>query len=232
MTKKLASKIMRFGALALMAPVLIAGVVAFDYLKPTAAASNPITAIALEPAATAADRVVFEIDQTASEARYVIDEVLNGQPLTVVGATDQVAGQIALDLSDLDAAQLGPIQINARTFATDSTQRDRAVQNRILLTDQYEYITFTPTGLTGVPATLAVGVPATFQVDGDLTIKDVTRAVTFDVTLTPLAADRLAGSATATIAFADWGISVPNVPLVTGLADDVTLEFAFEAAAV
>ncbi|MCC6628845.1 MAG: YceI family protein, partial [Chloroflexi bacterium] len=160
MTKKLASKIMRFGALALMAPVLIAGVVAFDYLKPTAAASNPITAIALEPAATAADRVVFEIDQTASEARYVIDEVLNGQPLTVVGATDQVAGQIALDLSDLDAAQLGPIQINARTFATDSTQRDRAVQNRILLTDQYEYITFTPTGLTGVPATLAVGVPA------------------------------------------------------------------------
>jgi hypothetical protein len=75
----------------------------------------------------AGDRVVFAIDQAPSEASYTIDEVLNGAPVTVVSVTDQVAGQLALDLADPTAARLGPIQINARTLATDSEQRDRAV---------------------------------------------------------------------------------------------------------
>jgi polyisoprenoid-binding protein YceI len=221
----------RFAALVMTVAVLLGGLVAYSYLKPTAVASSPITAIALEPTDTAGDQVVYEIDQATSQARYIIDEVLNGQPVTVVGATDQVAGQVALDLTDLDAAQIGTIQINARTFATDSAQRDRAVQNRILETNTYEYITFEPTEVSGLPASLPVGEQVSFQIDGDLTIRDVTRPVTFDVTLTPVTTDRLAGSATTTVAFADWSISVSNVPLVTGLGTTVTLALDFEAAA-
>lgn len=233
MTERILKTMTRVGAGILMAAVLIGGFIAYEYLKPTAAASGPIEAIAIAPAATsrAGAPVVFEIDQTASRARYVIDEVLRGSPVTVVGTTDQVAGQVALDLADLGSAQLGPIQINARTLATDSSQRDRAVQNQVLLTDQHEYITFTPATLVGQPATLAVGEAAAFQIVGDLTLRGATHPATFDVTLTPLTADRLAGSATATIRFPDWGIAIPSVPMVTGVSDEVRLELAFEASA-
>jgi polyisoprenoid-binding protein YceI len=224
----------RVGAVILLAVLVVASFVAYDYLKPTAAASGPIEAIAVQPTQatdSAGQAVVFEIDQAASEARYVIDEVLRGEPFTVVGETDQVAGQFAVDLSDFDAAQLGVIQINARALATDSSQRDRAVQNQVLLTNEHEYITFAPTALVGLPAELAVGETAAFQVIGDLTIRGVTNPATFEVSLTPAADDRLTGSATTTVRFADWGISIPNVPMVTGVSEEARLELAFEAAA-
>ena len=56
--------------------------------------------------------VVYEISQGDSEVRFELDEDLRGVRTTVVGMTDQVAGQIALDFSDLATAQVGEIQIN------------------------------------------------------------------------------------------------------------------------
>jgi len=157
--------------------------------------------------------------------------VLQGAPTTVVGTTDQVAGQIALDPSDLDSAQVGTILIDARTFATDSSQRDRAIQNMVLKTAQNEYISFTPTELVGLPDGASIGEAVPVQVIGDLTIDGVSRPVTFDASLTPESADRLEGSASTTIRYADWGITIPQVPVVTGVADTVRLELDFAAQA-
>jgi polyisoprenoid-binding protein YceI len=217
-----------------MLGIVVTGVIGYAYLKPPATASAPIEAVALTPTTTNEETAttIFELDPATSRARYMIDEVLRGAPVTVVGETDQVAGQVAVDLANTDSTQLGTIQINARTFATDESQRDRAVQNRILLTDQYEYITFTPTALLGLPESLPVGQVATFQIVGDLTIRDVTRPVTFDATLTPLAAHRLAGSATTTIRQAEWNIAIPSVPFVASVAETAQLELEFEAVAM
>src|SRR5204863_377788 len=107
--------------------------------------------------------------------------------------------------------------------------RNRAIQNRILQTDQHEYVTFTPTRLVGLPATLSVGAMAPFQIVGDLTIGGVTREVTFDATITPTAADQLTGSASTTIHYADWGIVIPQVPMVASVADAVQLQLDFVA---
>ncbi|HYN89054.1 MAG TPA: YceI family protein, partial [Ardenticatenaceae bacterium] len=183
------------------------------------------------PAAEAQEPIIFEIQQEGSQARYVIDEVLRGAPTTVVGSTNQVAGQIAVDPANR-TAQVGTILINARTFATDESRRDNAVQNRILLTNQYEYITFAPTAIAGLPDSAGVGESYTFRVTGDLTIRDVTRPVTFDVTVTALSESQLEGSARAAIRYADWGISIPQVPFVASVADEVQLELDFVAGAV
>ena len=183
------------------------------------------------PAAEAKEPIIFEIQQEGSQARYVIDEVLRGVPTTVVGSTNQVAGQIAVDPANR-IAQVGTILINARTFVTDESRRDNAVQNRILLTDQYEYITFAPTAIAGLPDSASVGESYTLQVTGDLTIRDVTRPVTFDVTVTALSESQLEGSARATIRYADWGISIPQVPFVASVSDEVQLELDFVAGAI
>ncbi len=189
------------------------------------------TAMPSASAKAAGAATVFEIDQASSEARFVIDEVLNGADKTVVGATDQVAGQIAVDPTAPGTAQVGVIQINARTLETDSDQRDRAIQNQVLKTSQHEYITFTPTSLVGLPESAAQGQSYSFQIVGQLAVAGQTREATFTVTVTPTADGKLQGTASTEIKYADWGISVPRVPSVASVEDTVTLEIAFVATA-
>ncbi|MBI3942577.1 MAG: YceI family protein [Chloroflexi bacterium] len=223
--------LLTIGVVIILGAVVTVGVVAYQFLKPTEAASGPIQAVPVQAQATSdsASATLFQIDQASSEARFVINEVLRGTPTEVVGATSQVAGQISVDPADPASTQVGTITINARTLATDSSQRDRAIQNEILSTNQYEYISFTPTSLQGVPGNVSLGQPYTFQMVGKLTIRGVERDVTFDVTVTPVAENRLQGTATATINYADWGVSIPNVPFVASVDNNVQLELNFVA---
>ena len=174
---------------------------------------------------------MVQIVQEESEARFVIDEVLNNAPKTVVGTTDQVAGEIAIDPQNPANTRVGIIRVNARTLITDSEFRNRAIKNEILETDTYEFVTFTPTEITGLPESGAVGETYTFQIAGDLTIRDVTRPVTFDVTVTPTSDTRVEGIAVTTIRYADFEITIPQVRQVASVDENVRLEIDFVAAA-
>jgi polyisoprenoid-binding protein YceI len=232
---KLSSLVALFGV------VLLLGAGALLLLRPPAPASAPIQAVpleasqadpAFEPEVTAASQTrltTYTIQPGASHARFRVDEVLRGEPRTVVGETDQVAGQLALDLAQPSTVQVGPIRINARTLATDSAQRDRAIRSFILSTDEHEYLTFTPNALQGLPPTAVPGGSYTLQIVGQLAIRDVSREVTFDATVRPVSSTELAGTARTTIRYADWGISVPDVPFVAGVSDDAEIELEFVA---
>jgi len=195
---------------------------------PEAAATEAVVEpVVSQPEASSA--WVFSIVQSESEARFIIDEILNNAPKTVIGVTDQVAGQIQIDAANLAATQLGIIQVNARTLATDNELRNRAIKNRILLTDRFEFVTFTPTELVGLPETVSAGQPVTFQITGELTIRDVTRPITFDAEVTPISETELRGKAAAVVMYADYGIQIPSVPSVAWVDDKVILEIDFVA---
>jgi polyisoprenoid-binding protein YceI len=226
---------LKVAALGLFGMTTVAGgLVGYELFGPTAAASAPLQAVEVDGSGGtggAATAPIYEIRPGTSRARFAIDEVLNGAPVTVIGTTDQVAGQIALDPNDADAARVGTIVINARTFATDNARRDQAIQNWVLDTGVHEYVAFTPTRVVGLPEVMTPGAPASFQIVGDLTIRDVTRQVTFDATVTPASSDRLEGSAVATVRYADWGISIPQVPMVASVSDRLQLSLDFVATA-
>jgi len=224
-------------------------------LGPTLAPSAPISALPLQlastpspalvipntageptaaPTTTAAPAnglTVFQISPAESEVRFIIFEELRGQPVDVVGKSNQVAGELAVNPAELSSAQVGVIRVNARTLVTDQDRRNQAIRNRILNTDSYEFITFTPTEVRGLSGSAAPGDTQTFQLAGDLTIRDVTKPVVFDVTVTAEAADRLKGSALATITWADFGLIIPDVPFVANVGDTVRLELDFVALA-
>jgi polyisoprenoid-binding protein YceI len=147
----------------------------------------------------------------------------------VIGETDQVAGQIAVNPTQPHTAQLGTILINARTLTTDDTQRNNALRRFILGTDEHEFISFTPTAVLGLPSTTTLGQTYSAQVTGQLTIRGVSREATFDTTVTPVSASELNGTAATTIRYADWDISIPQVPFVAGVSDQVRLELDFVA---
>lgn len=195
--------------------------------NPTAAVES---ATALPPAQTpvSSNPIVYEIIQAESQVSFSVDEILRGEPFTAVGTTDQVAGEIQVDFEQA-SAQLGLIQVNARTLKTDNQFRDRAIANQILQTGQYEYITFTPRELSGIPGSGEFGKPITFQVTGDLTIRDITHPVTFEVTVTFDSKDRMEGKASATVLRSDYNLVIPSVPQVADVSDEVLLEIAFVA---
>lgn len=175
--------------------------------------------------------VIFQIVPEQSQASFSIYEDLAGQPNTVVGTTSDVSGQLAINTGDLSQTQVGVIQINARTFVTDSDRRNNAIRNFILNTNQYELITFTPTSLTGLSGSAQVGQPVTFQVVGDLTIRNITQSVTFDVTVTGDSEAQITGKASTIIKRSDYQLSIPNVPNVANVGEELTLEFNFVATA-
>jgi polyisoprenoid-binding protein YceI len=174
---------------------------------------------------------LYEIVPAESEARFLIGEILRGEPKTVVGKTNQLSGEFAVDLSSPESAAVGPIQVNARTLVTDNDFRNRAIETRILLSRVFEFITFVPTSISGLPETPARGQPVNFQIAGDLTIVETTRPVVFEATAVAVSDTRIEGSATAIIQRADFDLFVPSATGVAGVAEEVILEIDFVAEA-
>lgn len=183
------------------------------------------------PAESGGSLVIYQILPGSSQVRFELDEDLRGTRITVVGTTDQVAGELALDFSDLSAIQVGTIQINARTLLTDNNFRNRAIQNEILDTGTHEFITFTPTAINGLPASVETGTELTFTIDGDLAIRSITQPVTFTITAQALSETEIVGTASTTIQRADFDLNIPSVPNVANVEEEVELYIDFVATA-
>ncbi len=197
---------------------------------PPAEASAEATA---EAAADVPASTLYRIVAEESQVTFSIFEELRGAPVTVIGTTNQVAGDILVDFANPAASRVGIIRINARTLATDNEFRNRAIRSEILESarDEYEFIDFTPTAISGMPESVALGETVTFQITGDLKIRDIVQVVTFEVSATATA-DRLEGLATTTVTRAQFNLQIPNVPSVANVADEVPLEIRFVATAV
>ncbi len=193
-------------------------------------ASQPISEATLAPAV---DGITFSIVPAESQVRFELDEDLRGQRVTVVGVTDQVAGQIRVDRERPWNTEVGPIRVNMRTMQTDNEFRNRAIRGQILLSaqDEFEFAEFVPTALSGLPETVAVGEPFSFQMAGDLTLRGISQPVTFDVTVTPASETRLEGSAQTTVTRAQFGLNIPSVPGVANVEEDVLIAIDFVALA-
>ncbi|MCB9434070.1 MAG: YceI family protein [Ardenticatenaceae bacterium] len=180
---------------------------------------------------SAGSPVTYTIIQDESEVRFTLSEELRGNPTTVVGRSNQIRGTIGLDLSQPAAAQISPIVIDAASLATDENMRNRAIGRFILVTSSYPEITFTPTGITGLPDSVTIGEPVSLSISGDLAITNVTLPVVFETTVTAVSDTRLEGHASTTIQRANYNLTIPSVPAVANVAEDILLEIDFVAEA-
>lgn len=174
----------------------------------------------------------FVIQADQSEATFTLDEVLRGDPNTVVGVTSEVAGQFVFDPSDPGSASFSPILINVRTFETGSGTRDRAIRGPIILnsaSDDFELITFDVTTIEGLVGPVAVGETVEFALIGDLTIKGTTQEARFDVSATLVDEDIVQGIATSEVLRSDFEIGIPSVASVAEVTDEVALQLTFVA---
>jgi polyisoprenoid-binding protein YceI len=215
-------------AVVLIVGAIVASIYVFGAGGRTTTARSTVTVPTLIP--TSGD-TVYTIGASSSKATFTIDEVLFGKPNTVVGETNQVAGQILVNQSDPSKSQLGEIKIDISTLVTDNDLRNRTLRGRILETDTpaNQYATFVARSISGLPSSIAVGQQVSFKITGDLTVHQVTKSVTFDAQVTLASAKQLTGQAETTVKYSDFNIAVPDVPSVTGLGDTVKLALTFTA---
>jgi polyisoprenoid-binding protein YceI len=205
-----------------------------EMAEPTAEMAEPTAEMAepTEPEAASGGATTYTIVPEESEARFIVEEVLNGNDKTVVGATNGITGEIMVDLADPSAAQVGTIEVDLSGLATDNNFRNRAVHDAILQTGNpdFQFATFTATSISGLPDTVTVGTPVDFQLTGDLTIHGVTQPTTFDVTVTPVSETRLEGLASTTVTYSDFDVHILRLPdQVASVADTAILELEFAA---
>lgn len=225
----------RIGQIVAVIGVLIAiSVLGYIWFKGgNGQASAPISAPILNLAPNDT-RSLLHINAEESEVRFVIDEILLGNPKTVIGVTDQVAGDLLVDFENPANSQLGAIRINARTLTTDNEIRNRALRGQILQSeqDEYEFIEFIPTRLIGLPEQVTIGEQFSFEIEGYLTIRGVSQLVTFEATLMPESETSVHGRAVTDVRYAAFGIVIPNAPGVAGVSENVRLEIDFVATTV
>ena len=181
------------------------------------------------PADESADFVTFRFDPSATEARFVIGEILGGAPNTVIGVNDQVSGEILINASNPAASQIGAIEIAADGFVTDNNLRNRAIKQFVLQSGSFPVITFTPTSIAGIPAEVSPGAVLTLQIEGDLTIREVTHSVSFEATITVVSENELSGTAASSITRSEFELTIPSVPRVAGVDEQLLLELDFVA---
>jgi len=147
----------------------------------------------------------------------------------VRGSFNEFAGTATIDGTN-PANSTARVTIEAKSIDTRNADRDAHLRsNDFLAMDEYPQITFVSTGVVPVDET-------TFEVSGDLTIKDVTKPVTVPFSFEGVATDpfgnqRIGFDGSVTISRKDYGITW-NAALETGgvlVGDKIVLEFEVSA---
>ncbi len=215
-----------------IAPTLVAPTATRSPAAPT----EPAAAAPAESRAGASDPIsarLYRIDAAQSEVWYEVGETLfnqNNRFATAVGRTKGIAGDILVDLGQPSNSQIGEVVIDVSQFASDESRRDNFIRRNGLESSRIPYARFAARAIEGLPAQVAVGDEVTFVVSGDLTVKETTRLVTWNVTL-KLEDNRLVGSASTDILMSDFGVGPIRIQMLA-TEDQVRLHFDFIAISV
>jgi len=167
-----------------------------------------------------------------NEARYVVREQLVNLdlPNDAIGRTNAVTGQLVFDPSGAVVPAESKFTIDVTTLKSDKERRDGYLQRRTLETAQYPTVTLAPTAVRGMPWPLPTAGSFDFELDGDVTIKDVTRSVRWQVSATA-AGGAFTGKAVTSFPFEAFNLTQPKVSVVLSVENEIRLEYDFHLVA-
>jgi polyisoprenoid-binding protein YceI len=173
------------------------------------------------------ERLHFVLAMDGNEARYRVREQLANLdfPSDAVGVTKGITGGLLLNNKGMIVPDSSRFVIDLKGLASDETRRDRYVQRNTLKTDSFPEVVFVPTEVKEMSRP-PVGVPASFQLGGNLTVHGITRPTIWDVTVKEGMPD-VVGTASTSFAFSDFGLSQPRVSLLLSVKDTIRLEYDF-----
>ena len=192
---------------------------------PTAASIPTAPAIPTAPSiSSASDGATVSVEE-ASVARYIVGEELRrlDLPIKAIGETSEVSGSIVFDEDGDVDSDSSLLKVGLSGFRSDEDRRDKWVRTSLFNTGQFPNTELAVTGFEGLPWPLPDSGEATFKLNGDLTIQEVTRPVTWDVTA-QFAGGSVTGLAKTMITFDQFELSKPTFAFILSVDDEIFLE--------
>jgi polyisoprenoid-binding protein YceI len=192
---------------------------------PAAATNGPSAPTAQSTTGAVSGETQYVIVADKSEARYRVRERLASldAPSDAIGKTQQISGSIFVKPDgSIDSAN-SKFTVDLSTLQSDRSQRDNFLRRAVLQTDQFKDAVFVPTQVTGLPSPLPQSGPVSFKVAGNLTVRDVTKPVTWDVTGT-MQNGVASGTATTSFTFEDFNLTQPKFAFILSIVDHIALE--------
>jgi polyisoprenoid-binding protein YceI len=161
-------------------------------------------------------------------ANYRVREQLAGVdfPNDAVGTTQGVEGRLALGPDNSVQTDQSKVTVDLTTLKSDRDRRDNYLRRRTLETERFPRAVFVPKRVQALPSPMPGSGEARFQLLGDMTIKDVTAEVTWDVTAS-FSSSEITGKAATKFTFDKFGLTKPRVMSVLSVDDEIKLELNF-----
>jgi len=177
------------------------------------------------PASAANGSLQFTIVADKSTVNYRVREQLArlNFPSDAVGKTNAITGSITILPDGSIDPSSSKFVVDVSSLASDSGMRDNYLRRGTLQSSQFPQVTFVPTQVTGLASPLPQSGNFSFQLAGNLTVRDVTKPVTWDIT-GQIQNEEITAHATTTFTFEDFNLSQPRVPVVLSVEDKITLE--------
>ena len=169
----------------------------------------------------------FELVPAQSEARYRVKEQLANLnfPNDAVGVTKTVQGVVAFDSKGAFLPQSN-FSIDLSTLKSDESRRDGFIRQNTLQTDRFPKATFKPKEVKGLTFPLAKTGKFNVQITGDLTIRNVTKPVTWEGEL-ELRDNTVQLKAKTRFTFKEFDLTQPRVFIVLSVDEFIQLEVDF-----
>ncbi len=189
------------------------------------ASPTPVTSAA--PSAGSAGTIVLTL-QPDSQASYKVREQLArvNLPSDAVGTTKAVTGELVIQPDGKIVSDRSKFAIDMTKLTSDSAMRDNYIRSNTLQTSTYPQATFVPTAVTGLPSPLPTSGDVSFKLTGNLTVRGITKPVTWDAQA-KIAGSDLTGTATTVVKFGDFGMSPPTTMMVLSVVDSIALQIDF-----
>ena len=197
---------------------------------PTASSAAPTETATSMPTPSAATTAAAGAQTwtvgSASKATVSVREQLVGIsfPSDAVLVAKGASGTFTIN-ADGSFSPDSKISFDLTTLTSDQRQRDDFVKGSVLQTRQFPTAPFFPLKASGLTLPIASNTDLKFQISGKITIRNVTKDVSFDVI-----ANRSGGQLTATATanptwkFGDFGMQPPTIPgRVLSIVDEIKL---------
>ena len=195
----------------------------------SAVSTTAATATTSSTSSSPSGGVKYVLVAAKSSVSYAVREQLArlNLPSDAIGTTNGISGQIVLNPDGSFDQANSKFTVDLSSLQTDSSMRDNYVAGNILQTGQYPQAVFVPTQATGLPGTIPQSGNVTFKLVGDLTIRNVTKSVTWDVSGT-VNNGEATGTATTNFTFEYFNLHQPSVPVVLSVVDKITLTITLD----
>ena len=167
------------------------------------------------------ENVVFVVGE-GSEATFTVNEKLNwlDLPNDAVMRTSTLSGKVYLD------GQTSVVDIDLHSMTSDNDRRDNYVRRRMF--PDHRVATFTVANLGELPNPFTIGEAIAKEVEGQLTVRGVTKPITFAVEAR-LDPEQLFILGRATFTWEELEIPPPNIPGRIQVKDEVRVEVLLSA---